>query len=150
MAFFFEKSKLPLALFRLGPRRFCARGSSSEYARRLVNYVCYVRINRPLHPPVPRDLRTMFDDINNGSQNTLHRRYLVCQCSSITPHRDITPQDAAFNEEFNAWREKSEAFELARAKRRAEKKESNKRHKGRLQMAGPMPRHRQRAEMVRS
>ena len=90
------------------------------------------------------------DDINNGSQHTLHWRHLICQCSSITPHRGTTPQDAAFNEEFNAWQEKSTACEAARAKRRAEKKASNKRHKGLLVKAGPMPRHRQRAEMVRS
>ena len=148
MEIFFENSKLPLVLFRLGPRRFCTRGSFSEYVWRVGNSDCNVYINRLSRPPAPCDLRTVFVGHNTGSQYALHRRYLICQCNSITPHRDTTPQDAAFNEEYNAWREKAEAYELARATRRAEKKTSNKRHKGRLTMAGPMPRHPQRAEGV--
>ena len=44
MEVFFEKSKLPLALYRLGPRRFCARGSFSEYAWRIGNFVCNIYI----------------------------------------------------------------------------------------------------------
>ena len=145
---FLWKPKLPHVLYRLGPRRFCARGTFSECAWRIDNSVCIIYINRLSRLPSPRDLRAVFIWHNTGPPHALHRWYLIYQRSSTTRHRDTTPQDAAFKDEYNAWREKAEAYELARNKRRDEKKDSKKRHKDRLTKAGQMPRHPQRVNCV--
>ena len=148
MEIFFENSKLPLVLYRLGPRRFCTRGSFSEYVWRVGNSDCNVYINHLSRLPTQLDLRTVLVGHDTGSQYTLHRWYKRCQCNSITPHRYITPQDAAFNEEYRAWIEQTRVYEELRATRRAEKKTSNKRHRGRLTKPGQIPRHPQHAESV--
>ena len=147
MEIFFENSKLPLVLYRLGPRRFCTRGSFSEYVWRVGNSDCNVYINHLSRLPTQLDLRTVLVGHDTGSQYTLHRWYKRCQCNSITPHRYITPQDAAFNEEYRAWIEQTRVYDELRAKRKAEKKDRI-RHKGRLTKPGQIPRHPQHAESV--